>query len=57
MGYGSQEGHSGSDRHCGANWPPPWAPILHLFPLVTYRPESPGGPETPRSLEAALECG
>lgn len=26
------KGHRGSDRPCGANWPPPRAPTHHLSP-------------------------
>lgn len=34
---------------------PHCAPILHLFPHIPYRPESPGGPETPRLLWTVAE--
>lgn len=50
MGYGSREGHSGSDHPCGANWPPPQAPILRPFPCSLRGPKSLGGPETPQRL-------
>lgn len=54
LNLGFWEGHSESDRHCKANWPPPWASILHPFPRGPYRLKSLGGPETLWSLQAAF---